>query len=322
MTTENDDTFDPPYVKGADDAADTQNQLNDEMAAISKQYEDAGKEETQPRLDYAPYRSSILRHPTKDPRHADPETIELYAPAFGQRDVHALESDLTIQDGGEPIGERIRISGRILDGDGRPVRNQLVEIWQANAAGRYDHPADGRGDLPLDDAFHGFGRAGTDAEGRFSFVTLKPGPVPGPTAQTGSALSRGEASAASTETPMPRTSVRWGVNASATSRPAPTTATGPSSAIRSDSRSPATPWSAPWLLAIETTSTPAARSWSWPTRTDRPGIRSASPRGCGGSNGHLRTPSSPPTRPPTSSRPRWPPSTPPPRRGRPFATGQ
>ena len=82
MTTENDDTFDPPYVKGADDAADTQNQLNDEMAAISKQYEKAGTEETQPRLDYAPYRSSILRHPTKDPRHADPETIELYAPAF------------------------------------------------------------------------------------------------------------------------------------------------------------------------------------------------------------------------------------------------
>ena len=71
MTTENDDTFDPPYVKGADDAADTQNQLNDEMAAISKQYEKAGTEETQPRLDYAPYRSSILRHPTKDPRHAD-----------------------------------------------------------------------------------------------------------------------------------------------------------------------------------------------------------------------------------------------------------
>ena len=74
------------------------------------------------------HRSFILRHPTKDPRHEDPETIEVYAPAFGERDEHNLESDLTIRDGDGPIGERIRINGRVLDGDGRPVRNQLVEI--------------------------------------------------------------------------------------------------------------------------------------------------------------------------------------------------
>lgn len=177
MTAENDDTFDPPYVKGADDAADTQTQLNDEMAQISRQYEASGTVENQPRLDYAPYRSSILRHPTKDPRHTDPETIELHAPAFGQRDVHPLESDLTIQDGGEPIGERIRISGRIVDGSGRPVRNQLVEIWQANAAGRYIHKRD-QHPAPIDPNFTGVGRCLTGDDGSYSFVTIKPGPYP------------------------------------------------------------------------------------------------------------------------------------------------
>ena len=105
-----------------------------EIATITKDYERAGVEESQPRLDYPPYRSSLLRHPTKDPHHADPEGIELWAPAFGHRDVGALEADLTIQHGGEPIGERMVVTGRVLDGDGRPVRRQLVEVWQANAA--------------------------------------------------------------------------------------------------------------------------------------------------------------------------------------------
>ena len=88
----------------------------------------------QPRLDYPPYRSSLLRHPTKDLHHADPEGVELWAPCFGARDVGPLEADLTIQHGGEPIGERIVVTGRVVDGDGRPVAGQLVEIWQANAA--------------------------------------------------------------------------------------------------------------------------------------------------------------------------------------------
>jgi protocatechuate 3,4-dioxygenase beta subunit len=69
--------------KGPDDAADTQADLDREMAGISADYSASGRTETQPRLDYAPYRSSILRHPTKDLHHADPETIELHAPAFG-----------------------------------------------------------------------------------------------------------------------------------------------------------------------------------------------------------------------------------------------
>jgi protocatechuate 3,4-dioxygenase alpha subunit len=74
----------------------------------------------------------------------------------------------------------IRVRGALLDGAGDPVPDGLVEVWQANAAGRYAHPADERGDVPLEDGFTGFGRAGTEASGRFEFVTLKPGPVPWP----------------------------------------------------------------------------------------------------------------------------------------------
>ena len=75
-------------------------------------------------------------------------------------------------------GERIRVEGRVLDGDGNPVADALVEIWQANGHGRYNHPLDQRASLPLDPDFTGFGRAGTDDEGRFWFETVKPGPVP------------------------------------------------------------------------------------------------------------------------------------------------
>lgn len=77
-------------------------------------------------------------------------------------------------------GARIRIEGRVLDGAGDPVDDALVEIWQANEAGRYAHPEDARDEVALDPAFHGFGRAGTDGEGRFRFETIKPGSVPGP----------------------------------------------------------------------------------------------------------------------------------------------
>lgn len=74
-------------------------------------------------------------------------------------------------------GEHIRVEGRVLDGDGLAVPDAMVEIWQANAAGRYNHPRDTR-DLPLDPGFTGYGRTGTDAEGRFWFETIKPGAVP------------------------------------------------------------------------------------------------------------------------------------------------
>lgn len=76
--------------------------------------------------------------------------------------------------------EAVRIEGVVYDGAGEPVTDAMVEVWQANAAGRYNHPADDREDLPLDEGFSGFGRSSTVEDGRYSFVTVKPGPVPGP----------------------------------------------------------------------------------------------------------------------------------------------
>jgi protocatechuate 3,4-dioxygenase, beta subunit len=129
------------------------------------------------RLDFPPYRSSLLRHPTKALQPADPETVELLAPVFGQQDVDPLEADLTIQHRGEPIGERMVITGRVLDSAGRPVAGQLVEIWQANAAGRYIHQRD-QHPAPLDPNFTGTGRCLTAADGSYRFTTIKPGPYP------------------------------------------------------------------------------------------------------------------------------------------------
>lgn len=151
--------------------------ISAEITANHTESERSGGDQAQPRLDFAPYRSSRLRHPTKDRQHVDPERIERAAPCFGHWDVDPLEADLTIGHGGEAIGERIVVTGRILDGEGRPVRRQLVEIWQANAGGRYvhkrdDHPA------PLDPNFTGAGRALTDDDGWYRFTTIKPGPYP------------------------------------------------------------------------------------------------------------------------------------------------
>ena len=138
-----------------DRAATSQAEVSAEIAAIESAYQRAGVEETQPRLDYAPYRSSVLRHPTKDLHHADPEGVELWTPCFGPSATSApLEADLTIQHGGEPIGERMVVTGRVVDGDGRPVRRQLVEIWQANAGGRYIHQRD-QHPAPIDPNFTG-----------------------------------------------------------------------------------------------------------------------------------------------------------------------
>jgi protocatechuate 3,4-dioxygenase alpha subunit len=78
-----------------------------------------------------------------------------------------------------PAGERIAVEGRVIDGDGAPVPDAMIELWQANAAGRYNHPDDRQDDKPIDPHFRGFGRVATDAEGRFRVVTVKPGPVPG-----------------------------------------------------------------------------------------------------------------------------------------------
>nr|WP_240506697.1 protocatechuate 3,4-dioxygenase subunit beta [Thermoactinospora rubra] len=131
-----------------------------------------------PLRDFAPYRSSVLRHP-KQPLVPvkDPEAAELTGPVFGVTDVTPLDADLTRRHVGEPLGERITVEGRILDRDGRPVRGQLVEIWQANASGRYPHQRDDH-PAPLDPNFTGVGRCLTDEEGRYKFTTIKPGPYP------------------------------------------------------------------------------------------------------------------------------------------------
>ena len=85
-------------------------------------------------------------------------------------------ADLTV---GHPQGERIVVAGRVIDGDGAPVPDACLELWQANAAGRYAHPDDTRTNTPLDPNFRGFGRVSTDADGNFRFTTIRPGPVPG-----------------------------------------------------------------------------------------------------------------------------------------------
>jgi protocatechuate 3,4-dioxygenase, beta subunit len=159
----------------------TQEDISSEIEALHGAYrtgrESGAPAQLQPDADFAPYRSSILRHPTKDPYHVDPETIELFSPAFGHRDVAEVESDLTIQRDGEPLGQRIVVSGQVLDGDGRPVRHQLVEIWHANSAGRYPHKGD-QHPAPLDPNFTGTGRCITDDNGVYRFLTTKPGAYP------------------------------------------------------------------------------------------------------------------------------------------------
>ena len=170
-------------VDSSDSAASSQADVTAEIEAIATSYDEgSGGIETQPRLDYPPYRSSLLRHPTKAPRQVDPEGVELWAPVFGELDLDAAEADLTAQGsadsgGGEPQGERMVVTGQVLDGDGRPVRRQLVEIWQANAAGRYIHERD-QHPAPLDPHFTGTGRALTDDDGVYRFTTIKPGPYP------------------------------------------------------------------------------------------------------------------------------------------------
>jgi protocatechuate 3,4-dioxygenase beta subunit len=96
---------------------------------------------------------------------------------FGYDDIKPGDSDLTAQHEGEPLGERILVSGRVLDENARPVRRALVEVWQANAAGRYRHKKDTH-DAPIDPNFTGFGRVLTDEDGRYRFLTIKPGAYP------------------------------------------------------------------------------------------------------------------------------------------------
>lgn len=126
---------------------------------------------------YPDYASTQTRAP-KQPLVILPHTLtEVTGPAFGQDRIRELDHDLTRQHEGEPIGERIILHGRVLDGDGKPVRNTLVEIWQANAAGRYIHKGD-RHAAPLDPNFMGAGRILTDSNGDYRFTSIRPGSYP------------------------------------------------------------------------------------------------------------------------------------------------
>ena len=132
---------------------------------------------TQPEYLHPPYRSSMKRAPTQ-PLILLPNTLsERTGPVFGQSTVAPTDSDLTAQHAGAPLGERIVVSGRVLDEGGRPVRGALIEVWQANAAGRYLHKND-QHDAPLDANFSGCGRTLTDADGRYKFLSIKPGAYP------------------------------------------------------------------------------------------------------------------------------------------------
>ena len=132
---------------------------------------------TDPRYLSPDYRSSVKRAPAR-PLVLLPEALaDTTGPAFGDGHVSEAEADLTAQHDGEPLGERIIVSGRVLGSDGRPIPRTLVEVWQANAAGRYRHQND-RHPAPLDPNFTGAGRCLTDAEGRYRFVTVKPGAYP------------------------------------------------------------------------------------------------------------------------------------------------
>ncbi len=125
------------------------------------------------------YKTSVLRSPRLPLWSLQNSLSEVTGPAFGRGEFGALDNDLILNyaKSGEPIGERTIVHGRVLDGNGRPVANTLVEIWQANAGGRYRHKNDTYL-APIDPNFGGCGRTITDQDGHYAFRTVKPGAYP------------------------------------------------------------------------------------------------------------------------------------------------
>lgn len=135
------------------------------------------RETADPPYLHEDYLATRTRSPGR-PLVPQPHTLsEVTGPVYGHERVVELDHDLTRRHAGEPLGERIILHGRVLDGDGRPMRSTLIELWQANAAGRYRHDAD-RHPAPLDPNFSGGGRTVTDDDGRYRFITVKPGAYP------------------------------------------------------------------------------------------------------------------------------------------------
>ena len=135
--------------------------------------------EVQPAKLYPDYKSTILRAPTK-PMLVIKQTIaEQSGPVFGDFKLDEWDHDLTKNSikNGEPIGERIVVHGKVINENGQPITNTLIEIWQANSAGRYVHKVD-QHQAPIDPNFLGTGRCITDAEGNYKFYTIKPGAYP------------------------------------------------------------------------------------------------------------------------------------------------
>jgi len=132
---------------------------------------------TQPEHRHPPYVSSLKRSPSQQLIYLPHTISEVTGPSFESVVVPPDAVDLTRQHSGDPLGERIIVSGRILDDNARPVRRTLIEIWQANAAGRYLHKLD-QHEAPLDPNFTGRGYALTDDDGNYRFVTIKPGAYP------------------------------------------------------------------------------------------------------------------------------------------------
>src|SRR6185437_5800978 len=130
-----------------------------------------------PPYAYPDYKSTRLRSPREPLLQLPAGALDVPGPTVPQGFVRSGDDDLTIHGKSLPLGERMVVTGRLLDADGRPIRRSLVEIWQANASGRYTHPVD-QHDAPLDPNFIGIGRTFTDDEGRYRFVTVKPGAYP------------------------------------------------------------------------------------------------------------------------------------------------
>jgi len=130
-----------------------------------------------PELIHPAYRSTVRRGPVQPP-------VRIQAPVPATRNIAPdsrillpNDADLTRHGTAEPLGEKIVVTGRVVDEDGKPVRHSLVEVWQCNSAGRYWHKRD-QHDAPLDPNFRGLGKTMTDDKGRYRFVTIKPGPYP------------------------------------------------------------------------------------------------------------------------------------------------
>jgi protocatechuate 3,4-dioxygenase beta subunit len=131
---------------------------------------------TQPPYDFPAYRSTALRHPKQPLLRVEHTLSETTAPRLTP-ERYAPHADLSVHNGRTAQGQRIIVAGRVLDEDGRPVAGAMVEVWQANAAGRYNHPGD-QHDAPLDPDFWGRGRVFTDAAGNYRFTTIRPGAYP------------------------------------------------------------------------------------------------------------------------------------------------